>query len=84
MMLLMTVVLSEQTRELLELELALGSYATPDEAVNSILQEHLTTGIDLEALKESLRVAMRQPTIPYRKGMIVERVEKIIAREGLK
>ncbi len=80
----MTVVLNEQTRELLERELDSGFYATPDDAVNSILQEHLTTGLDLEGLKESLRVAMRQPRIPYRKGMFAELAEEVIARETAK
>ncbi len=79
----MTVVLSEQTRELLEFEMAVGSYATPDEAINAILQEHFRTGIDQEALKESLRVALRQTPIPYRKGMLIERVEKLLAKEGI-
>jgi Arc/MetJ-type ribon-helix-helix transcriptional regulator len=79
----MTVVLSEETRELLEQEMASGFYATPDDAVNLILQQNLPSGIDHEALKESLRVAMKQTPIPYRKGMIVERVEKLLAREGI-
>jgi hypothetical protein len=80
----MTVVLSEQTRELLEREMVLSMYATPDEAVNSILQEHLTGGIDHDALKESLLIAVKQTPIPYRKGMIVELMEKVIAREKVK
>ncbi|HEV7406364.1 MAG TPA: hypothetical protein VGO11_25670 [Chthoniobacteraceae bacterium] len=80
----MTVVLSEETRELLEHEMMFGLYATPDEAVNSILQGHLMTGLDREALKESLRVAMKQPRIPYREGMLMERFEALLAREGLK
>jgi Arc/MetJ-type ribon-helix-helix transcriptional regulator len=80
----MTVVLNEQTQGLLELGMAMGSYASPDEAVNAILQEHLANAIDLEALKESLRVSMQQPRIPYREGMLVERLEKLLEREGLK
>jgi Arc/MetJ-type ribon-helix-helix transcriptional regulator len=77
----MTVVLSEETRALLEQEIASGFYATPDDAVNFILQQNLPSGIDHDALKESLRVAMKQTPIPYRKGMFAELAERVIARE---
>lgn len=80
----MTVVLNEQTRELLESQVELGLYATADEAANSILQEYLAPGLDLGPLKDSLRVAMKQPRIPYRSGMFAELGEEVIARARAK
>ena len=77
----MTITLEEGMQAFVEKQLHAGLYATPDEAVNALLKERLAQDdAENEELKASLRVAMAQEPIRYRKGMIVELVEGAIKK----
>jgi len=85
----MTVTLSKRTEEIVQAQLKTGRYATPDEVVNRLIEQHLPaeaarefpSGLDAVELKSSLLAAVGKPTRPYRKGEFVELAQRVIAEE---
>ena len=85
----MTVTLNKRTEEIVRAQLKTGRYATPDEVVNRLLEQQLSTevspepppGPDAAELKSSLLAAVGKPTRPYREGEFVELAQRVIAEE---
>ena len=85
----MTVTLSKQSEEIVQVQLKTGRYATPDEVVNRLLQERLPaeaapelpSGPSAAELKSSLLAAVSKPVHPYRKGEFVELARRVIAED---
>jgi hypothetical protein len=85
----MTVTLSKRTAEIVQAQLKTGRYATPDEVVNRLIEQHLPAGTSPELpsgpsemeLKSSLLAAVSKPTRPYQKGEFVELAQRVIAEE---
>lgn len=85
----MTVTLSKRTEEIVQAQLKTGSYATPDEVVNRMIEQQLPaegapefpSGPSAAELKSSLLAAVAKPTRPYRKGEFVEPAQRVIAEE---
>ena len=81
----MTVTLSKRTEEMVNEQMKTGRFASPDEAVNTLLEERLSeeqgSPLDLSEseLKASLLAAVNKPTRPYRKGEFVELAHRVIA-----
>ena len=85
----MTVTLSKRTEEIIQAQLETGRYATPDEVVNRLIEQHLPaeaspefpSGPSAVELKSSLLAAVSKPTRPYRKGEFVELAQRVIAED---
>ena len=85
----MNVTLSKRPEEIVRAQLKTGRYATPDEVVNSLIEERLPaetppespTGPGEADLKSSLLAAVEKPTRPYRKGEFVELARRVVAEE---
>ena len=82
----MSVTLSKRTEEIVQAQLKTGRYATPDEVVNRLIEERLSSGTSPELpgetdIKSSLLAAVGKPTRPYRKGEFVELARRVIAEE---
>ena len=85
----MTVTLSKRTEEIVKAQLKTGRYATPDDVVNRLIEEQLSTEASAELppspsetdIKSSLLAAVGKPTRPYRKGEFVELARRVIAED---
>ena len=83
------VTLSKRTEEIIQAQLKTGRYATPDEVVNRLIEQHLPAetlpefpaGPSEMDLKSSLLAAVSKPTRPYQKGEFVELAQRVIAEE---
>jgi len=83
----MTVTLSKRTEAIVRAQLETGRYSTPDEVVNRLIEEQLSTeaspepppGPSDDELKSSLLAAVGKPTQPFRKGEFVELAARAIA-----
>lgn len=83
----MTVTLSERTEAIVRAQLETGRYSTPDEVVNRLIEEQVSSEALPEAppapsadeLKASLLAAVEKPTRPFRKGEFVELAARALA-----
>lgn len=75
----MTVKLSERSEQLVAAELKAGRHTSVDEIIDFALQACLADeGMTYDEVVESLRAAVKEPTIPYREDEFVEMVTKAI------
>jgi Arc/MetJ-type ribon-helix-helix transcriptional regulator len=78
----MTVTLNERTEQLVKEQLEAGHYASAEEAVNRMIEEHWAESLaDNEELEAALLAALDSPRHVYREGELLERAKRRVAEQ---